>query len=45
MYCSAEYRKGLLVANWFKDNTRDTHVTGIIVTLCEIQEIYLSDCD
>ena len=41
------YRKSLLVvANWFKENLSYSHITKIMVTLFEIQEIiYLSDCD
>ena len=44
---SADYRKSLLVvANWFRENMSDSHVTEIMVTLCEIQEIlYLPGCD
>ena len=44
---SADYRKSLLVvANWFRENMSDSHITEIMVTLREIQGIlYLPDCD
>ena len=36
----------MVVANWFRENMSDSHITEIMVTLCEIQEIlYLPDCD
>ena len=37
---SAGYRTGLLVvANWFNEKMSDSHITEIMATLCEVQEI------